>query len=484
MPKLPDLQIVNEVCSEFLQDFGSNYAKGYATALVQDMINSESKQKTQESQRSLLRNIPVAPELEGPVLVSQGGQQTKPAYWKVRPDWNIDIWPSEEAMNAALDEKDEKKARKRVTVFNPWGYRPYSWVPTSKEFSKRRGGPRWVSDKERGNCTKCEAKFNATRRRHHCRTCGDIFCEPCSNEKWKLGELGYTDPAKVCVTCYDILNTKGIEGFTFPEPADTFGLRISHSQRPSRFIMCADKKQCDAWSSAIRSCSRHAASPANPNTILAAAFEKAHRYSWNWQGPWWDRWRVFGSETEMLTVLLAFVVNRRCLERVLNSVEVPTFARPKAMATTKNQLRNLVSLSLSLSRFNIFIILPFSLPLPSSLLYYVLCSPYTMISHYDMNNGMYGVQVQNTVNKTWPLVSRGVEESEGKVRGALAGLLTPIREAKYMIMDVLRSLIRPSLGHQNTPHKQYSITHLDRQTRAYLNSIQCFCFMYVYIPHI
>ncbi|CAM2726281.1 unnamed protein product [Rotaria socialis] len=46
--------------------------------------------------------------------------------------------------------------------------------------------PEWVSDELATGCTKCTAKFSITRRRHHCRACGKVFCSTCCWQKIKL----------------------------------------------------------------------------------------------------------------------------------------------------------------------------------------------------------------------------------------------------------------------------------------------------------
>ena len=53
-----------------------------------------------------------------------------------------------------------------------------------------RGSPSWVDDDDRTHCEGCEAKFNLTRRRHHCRKCGEIFCSVCSSSRIRPGPLG------------------------------------------------------------------------------------------------------------------------------------------------------------------------------------------------------------------------------------------------------------------------------------------------------
>ena len=42
------------------------------------------------------------------------------------------------------------------------------------------GNKHWVPDSERIACSLCNKKFNTGRRKHHCRQCGDIFCDDCS----------------------------------------------------------------------------------------------------------------------------------------------------------------------------------------------------------------------------------------------------------------------------------------------------------------
>ena len=46
--------------------------------------------------------------------------------------------------------------------------------------------PVWVSNKNRATCQLCTAAFSTTRRRHHCRVCGEIFCGSCSSNRIPL----------------------------------------------------------------------------------------------------------------------------------------------------------------------------------------------------------------------------------------------------------------------------------------------------------
>lgn len=66
--------------------------------------------------------------------------------------------------------------------------------------------PRWVPDGEVIFCQICRVEFDWFVRKHHCRHCGNIFCETCASEKLYL-PLGfkYQDPQRVCKTCYAFL---------------------------------------------------------------------------------------------------------------------------------------------------------------------------------------------------------------------------------------------------------------------------------------
>ncbi|KAH8382495.1 hypothetical protein KR009_003890 [Drosophila setifemur] len=62
----------------------------------------------------------------------------------------------------------------------------------------------WAPDSIATHCTACEREFNLTRRKHHCRSCGEIFCKACSEHTLPLlnaqGQLG--KPVRVCDACH------------------------------------------------------------------------------------------------------------------------------------------------------------------------------------------------------------------------------------------------------------------------------------------
>lgn len=61
--------------------------------------------------------------------------------------------------------------------------------------------PVWVPDNAAPHCASCEAQFSFTKRRHHCRACGRVFCSACCNQKIDLPHLGYKSRQLVCCEC-------------------------------------------------------------------------------------------------------------------------------------------------------------------------------------------------------------------------------------------------------------------------------------------
>lgn len=62
--------------------------------------------------------------------------------------------------------------------------------------------PDW---KESDKCARCREKFTLTRRRHHCRMCGESFCDACSSKRAAIPKMGVEKPVRVCDACYEEL---------------------------------------------------------------------------------------------------------------------------------------------------------------------------------------------------------------------------------------------------------------------------------------
>uniref|UniRef100_A0A158R5H4 FYVE-type domain-containing protein n=1 Tax=Syphacia muris TaxID=451379 RepID=A0A158R5H4_9BILA len=64
----------------------------------------------------------------------------------------------------------------------------------------------WQDDSSVTDCKACGVTFSVSRRKHHCRCCGMIFCNTCSDGRIKLPSN--PKPVRVCVSCYNLLRSR------------------------------------------------------------------------------------------------------------------------------------------------------------------------------------------------------------------------------------------------------------------------------------
>ena len=82
-------------------------------------------------------------------------------------------------------------------------------VESLKENSSVFLDSQWMDSKQVKSCALCEQAFSVTRRKHHCRLCGNVFCQTCSDNKMELASS--SKPARVCDTCHAFLLAKFIK---------------------------------------------------------------------------------------------------------------------------------------------------------------------------------------------------------------------------------------------------------------------------------
>lgn len=72
-----------------------------------------------------------------------------------------------------------------------------------REVNKALKGHAWLKDDEATQCKQCQKEFSIARRKHHCRNCGDIYCNSCSSNELALPS--YPRPVRVCDMCHSLL---------------------------------------------------------------------------------------------------------------------------------------------------------------------------------------------------------------------------------------------------------------------------------------
>ena len=59
----------------------------------------------------------------------------------------------------------------------------------------------WASDQSTNKCSRCQLKFTMYFRKHHCRSCGMIFCEHCCSEQRVVLAISATKTQRCCIDC-------------------------------------------------------------------------------------------------------------------------------------------------------------------------------------------------------------------------------------------------------------------------------------------
>ncbi|KAM4593238.1 RUN and FYVE domain-containing protein 2 isoform 3-T4 [Odontesthes bonariensis] len=107
-------------------------------------------------------------------------------------DENIQLKTICEDQERALEELGSKLSESKLKIED------------IKEANKAlQGGQVWLKDKEATHCKLCEKEFSISRRKHHCRNCGEIFCNSCSDNELPLPAS--PKPVRVCDTCHALL---------------------------------------------------------------------------------------------------------------------------------------------------------------------------------------------------------------------------------------------------------------------------------------
>nr|XP_006814774.1 PREDICTED: hepatocyte growth factor-regulated tyrosine kinase substrate-like isoform X2 [Saccoglossus kowalevskii] len=66
--------------------------------------------------------------------------------------------------------------------------------------------PEWVDGEV---CHRCRVEFGMMQRKHHCRHCGQVFCNKCTSKSSTIPKFGIEKEVRVCEACHDKLNKTG-----------------------------------------------------------------------------------------------------------------------------------------------------------------------------------------------------------------------------------------------------------------------------------
>ncbi|KAG8454376.1 hypothetical protein GDO86_000847 [Hymenochirus boettgeri] len=104
------------------------------------------------------------------------------------------------------------KDHSRILVGDSRG-RVFSWSVSDQP--GRSAADHWVKDEGMDNCSGCAVRFSLTERRHHCRNCGQLFCQKCSRFQSEIKRLKISSPVRVCQNCfYNLQHERGAEETT------------------------------------------------------------------------------------------------------------------------------------------------------------------------------------------------------------------------------------------------------------------------------
>ncbi|KAH8377111.1 hypothetical protein KR093_003521 [Drosophila rubida] len=129
------------------------------------------------------------------------------------------MFRSKLTMHTAYDRKDNaepasitaltvSKDHKILYVGDARG-RIFSWSVT--EQPGRGVADHWLKDEGADQCVKCHVKFTLYERKHHCRNCGQVFCNKCSRFESEISRLRILKPVRVCQACYSQLRTNSLD---------------------------------------------------------------------------------------------------------------------------------------------------------------------------------------------------------------------------------------------------------------------------------
>ncbi|KAK3702965.1 hypothetical protein QZH41_012404 [Actinostola sp. cb2023] len=147
-------------------------------------------------------------ELESRLGDSDSGRLALETNLKIEREWRInlqeELHKEKERMGAMQQTLNQHENLKKALVeMGSHLSNSQLKVEEMKEVTKTIKDMKWAEDKEALNCQLCEELFSLSRRKHHCRNCGGIYCNSCSNYTMPLPSSA--KPVRVCDNCHTTL---------------------------------------------------------------------------------------------------------------------------------------------------------------------------------------------------------------------------------------------------------------------------------------
>eukprot|EP00118_Oscarella_pearsei_P010955 m.70056 g.70056 ORF g.70056 m.70056 type:complete len:839 (+) comp35656_c0_seq1:22-2538(+) len=124
------------------------------------------------------------------------------------------VWPGETPVNATTENAARlvldgvASAASRIsTVASPTTAALSDWVQDKLAPSY------WIPNAKLTKCYGCKQKFGSNESKHHCRQCGQGFCDDCSKNRIAVPWRGWGDePVRVCNECHETIQGAGDDG--------------------------------------------------------------------------------------------------------------------------------------------------------------------------------------------------------------------------------------------------------------------------------
>ncbi|KAK9295452.1 hypothetical protein QLX08_010231 [Tetragonisca angustula] len=80
-------------------------------------------------------------------------------------------------------------------------------------------------------CHRCRVTFGMVQRKHHCRACGQVFCNQCSSKSTTLPKFGIEKEVRVCESCYGKVNKPSTAQIKEDLPAEYLNSSLAQQQQ-------------------------------------------------------------------------------------------------------------------------------------------------------------------------------------------------------------------------------------------------------------